>query len=389
MISSGGKKAVIQMATYYPTSTSASQLNVDFEQSFAPLLNYTPPKKKCCNLSGVSILYFVLFFDRFSQFCLTWSLQLEVLSILQTYENIYSSSTQTLFEYFISVANIISYGLGYLFAPLFGYLADAYWGRYRVILGSLCLLFISILGKMVFIGILIHLCPQEIGFNTYIPSKNVTSTYYSNFTCFSVHNATYPSSDHFWGVIAGVALAFFFVVSSLSYSGIFANLCPFFVDQVEGSSERGLTTLFHKYYWVSNLGSFLAAILVPSLQYFSFSLPFVICLLSNITSIVLIVAFRSKFIFQPPSRPYPLSLIKKVVLSSFGRREDDRDVVPSKKSMLCYPTNVLNRAKVTQGGRFQVETVEDSKAFFRLLTVFFSFMGIYYIQSQVRYCLYV
>ena len=383
MINGGEKRPLIQVPTY-STSEDARQVDVDYEQSFAPLLNYTPPKKKCCHISGISILYFVLFFHRLSQYCLTWSLLLEALTILQTYENIYSDKTQRVFEYFISIGNIVSYGLGYLLAPLFGYLADAYWGRYRVILGSLCLLCISMLGKAIFIGILIHLCPQELTLNTYVPSRNYTFPYFTNFTCYNSHFVG-DSSDSVLGVIAGVALTFFFVVSSLSYSGIFANLCPFFVDQVEGSSERALTTLFHKYYWVSNLGSILAACLVPSLQYLSFSFPFLICVLSNVTSIVLIVVFRKKFIFQPPNRPYPLSLIKQVVINAFGKREDDEYAVTSKKSMLCYPTSVLDRAKVTHGGRFQVETVEDSKAFFRLLTVFFSFMGIYYMQSQVRY----
>ena len=369
----------------YTRSNNDCQSDVDFEQSFAPLLNYTPPKKKCCHLSGVFVLYLVLFFHRFCQFSLTWSLQLEVVTILQTYENIYSSSTQAVFEYFISIGNIISYGLGYLLAPFFGYVADAYWGRYRVILGSLCLLFISMLGKAIFIGILIHLCPQQLSIDTYVPAKNITFSYFSNFTCFALHNGEDPSG-HVLGVIAGIALAFFFIVSSLSYSGIFANLCPFFVDQLEGSSERALATLFHKYYWVSNLGSFLASFVVPSLQYFNFSLPFVLCVLSNLTSIGLIIVFKRKFIFQPPNRPYPLSLIKKVVVNSLSRREEERETVPSKGYLLCNPTKLLNRAKVTHGGRFQVGTVEDSKAFFRLLTVFFSFIGIYYIQSQVSDC---
>lgn len=372
------------MNTY--SHNHSTSLDPCLDQSSELLLNYTPPKKKRFQVSGVFVLYFVLFFHRLTQFCLTWSLQLELLVLLQTYENIYSTSTEATFETFISVGNIVSYGLGYLLAPIFGYLADAYWGRFRVILGSLFLLTFSLLCKVIFVGILTHLCPQETSLNPYyIPSTGQTFSYFTNFTCFAFSSDNDPiSQDYVLGVFAGIGLVIYFLASSISFSGLFANLCPFFVDQVEGSSELVLTTLFHKYYWVSNLGSVAAAILIPLLQYFTIAIPLVIAILSNITSIIIFIVFRKKFISQPPSRPYPLSLIKKVVFSSFRRRNEDEDErPPTKTSLLCYPTQILDRAKIINGGRFLVETVEDSKAFFRLLAVFLSFIGIYYIQIQV------
>ncbi|KAI6657412.1 Solute carrier family 15 member 4 isoform X1 [Oopsacas minuta] len=374
------------MATYHANS-STNEGDSNLEQTFEPLLNYKPPKKKCFQVSGISILYIVLFFHRLTQFSLTWALQLELLTLLKVYENVFSTSTESVFESFIIIGNIISYGLGYLLSPIFGYLADAYFGRYRVILGSLCLLFVSLLSKVIFIGILMHLCPQVVTLqNIFIPSTNQTFGYFSNFTCFQSHSSEIPSHTAL-GIIAGIAIVSFLVVSSISFSGLFANLCPFFVDQVEGSSEVALSTLFHKYYWVSNLGSVVAAILIPMFQYFSLSISLVISIISNVTTIILFFMYRKRFISQPPHKPYPLSLIKKVVISSFRKRDDDLDdlddrTVLRRRPMLCHPTGVLDRAKVSNGGRFQVETVEDSKAFFRLLAVFLSFMGLYYIQIQ-------
>ena len=370
------------MNTHVHSTTEEADASLD--QSFAPLLNYTPPKKKRFQVTGIGVLYFVLFFHRLTQFCLTWSLQLELLTLLQAYENIYSTSTEATFETFISIGNILSYGLGYLLAPIFGYLADAYLGRFRVILGSLFLLTFSLLSKVIFIAILTYLCPQETYLTDYhIFSTNQSFPFFTNFTCFAFSNDNDPITHQYVpGVFAGIGLTVYFLASSISFSGLFANMCPFFVDQVEGSSELVLTTLFHKYYWVSNLGSVTAAILIPFVQYFNLGIPVGIALLSNITSIIIFIVFRKQFISQPPNRPYPLSLIKKVVISSFRRRDED-ERSRTKTSLFCYPTQILDRAKITNGGRFQVETVEDSKAFFRLLAVFLSFIGIYYIQIQV------
>ena len=378
------KKSSFAMNTYSHARSTTRSVETTLDQSFEPLLNYTPPKKSRFQITGIVVLYFVLYFHRLTQFCLTWSLLLELLTLLQVYENIYSTSTESTFETFISIGNILSYGLGYLLSPVFGYLADAYWGRFRVILGSLFLLTFSLLSKVIFIGILTHLCPQNIFLGAYnIHSTNQSFPYFTNFTCFTSSPGVDPiAHEYVLGVFAGIGLIVYFLASSISFSGLFANLCPFFVDQVEGSSELVLTTLFHKYYWVSNLGCVTAAILVTTLQYFNLAIPIVIAILSNTTSIIIFIVFRKKFISQPPFKPYPLSLIKKVVLSSFRKREEDEQS-PTKVSLLCYPTLILDRAKVSNGGRFQVETVEDSKAFFRLLAVFLSFIGIYYIQIQV------
>ena len=381
-------------STSYRVNTGTSSLNdsqLKFEQSVEPLLHNSSPEKKRRPVSGVFILYLVLFFYRLAQFSLTWALQLQLIALLKIYENVFSKSTEYVFEALVSTATIISYGLGYLLAPLFGYIADAYWGRYKVILASLWLLLISLFVKIIFVVISEVLCPQELSFHdTYIPKLNVTFQFYSNFTCLSLNSTSTngSSSDYALCVIAGIALGIFFIISSLSYSGIFANMCPFIVDQSEGSSERVLTSLFHKYYWVSNLASFLAAVFVPSSQYFNFSFALILAFFSTISAIVLFVCFRKKFIVQPPHRPYPLSLVKQVVINSLSKREDEFSAKPSTTSLLCHPTRALDRAKIAKGGRFQVETVEESKAFFRLISVFIAFIGMYYMQIQVSLFLY-
>ena len=222
-----------------------------------------------------------------------------------------------------------------LMYPVTGWLADYKVGRHRMMLVGLVLLFVG----------------------------------YSSFSfAVSFYPPAFPRPPY------GV-LYICVVIISIGTAAFQSNAIPFGADQIMFGTSEQLSSYFHWYYWVRNLGVFLG--LIPCLLQadekivLGISLASVVCV-----SFALVTdsCCRNK-LFIEPARKNPLKSVLKVVwfavtakrpqrVSAFGYDGRDR---PSK----------IDLAKAKHGGICSVDEVEDVKTVLQLLPVLLAVGGVY------------
>ena len=244
-----------------------------------------------------------------------------ILIYLEINQALYSQTS--LFKYLILIFEI--------FYPLFGWIADAWIGRYRAILYG----FYSLIIGCVF------LTASAI---TYEFNPLVSQSFL--YTC-SAFN-------------------------SLGIAAIYANILPFITDQMIGASGDELSAAVHWWYW--------------SLQVPSVVLTYFVCVLRNILLEILLlmliflsfsgvaIALSSLFLGQHwlnkiPQITNPIKHIAKVL--NYARKNK----YPRNRSALTYweqdiPSR-LDLGKDKYGGPFSEEEVENVKTTLRLIPVIF------------------
>ena len=238
---------------------------------------------------------------------------------------------------------VISIATFVLCCPLAGWLADVYFGRYKVMHAGLWIMWI---GSNVYV--LMHIVQFEVSESEHVLNNSVR-------------------------VLAKVAI-------TIGYTAFFVNVVPFGMDQMlEASAEeisafihwfifafyagRGIAELGNLFYSCSHLQTITA-------HMFQSLIPVVLL------SLVLCCDFllRSWLVIEPESRN-PLKLLFRVLKfnathkhpirrSAFTHCEDER---PSR----------IDLAKSKYGGPFTTEEVEDVKTFLRMLVVTITFCAVY------------
>ena len=218
-----------------------------------------------------------------------------------------------------------------IFYPLFGWIADAWIGRYRAILYGL---YSVIIGCVFFTGSVI-----AYEFNTLV-------------------------SQIFFYLCS--------VFNSLGLAAIYANSLPFITDQMIGASGDELSAAVHWWYW--------------SLQFSSVVLVDFVCTLQNSPPVILLlilifisfsgltISLSSLFLGQhwlnkTPQITNPIKHIAKVL--NYARKNK----YPRNRSALTYweqdvPSR-LDLGKDKYGGPFSEEDVENVKTTLRLIPVIF------------------
>ena len=216
-----------------------------------------------------------------------------------------------------------------IFYPLFGWIADAWIGRYKAILIGLYLLIIGCVFLTVY-------------------------TIFKYFDRFVYHFFLYTS----------------IVISSLGIAAVNANTLPFITDQMIGASANELSATVHWWYWSQNFPSMIA--------YNEF------CILQDQTTQILISIFLSFFglaialssIFlcqhwldKTPQITNPIKHIAKVL--NYARKNK----YPRNRSAFTYweqdiPSR-LDLGKDKYGGPYSEEEVENVKTTLRLIPVIF------------------
>ena len=215
-----------------------------------------------------------------------------------------------------------------IFFPLFGWIADAWIGRYKTILYSLCLLVLASISLT-----------ASVIINDFQPLFSQIFLHASN------------------------------IFNLLGTAAIYANMLPFITDQMIGASGDELSAAVHWWYWSEFFPFFIA-----------YSMP---CILHNTPQIVtsiflsftgLAIALSSLFICQhlldkTPQITNPIKHIAKVI--NYARKNK----YSRNRSALTYweqdiPSR-LDLGKDKYGGPFSEEEVENVKTTLRLIPVIF------------------
>jgi len=216
----------------------------------------------------------------------------------------------------------------YLLFPLIGWIADAKFGRYKVILSSLYFIFFVSLSATITYGF------------TFSPAYNQTAVF-----------------------VVERLMTFALI---LGFGGIHANMIPFLVDQLLGASGEQLSAVIHWYFFSLYSGLLVDLVLscatdVRSVVYLVFLA--VQCIL--LLLVLLSSCFLHRWLDKQPQISNPIKLIARVL--NYARKNK----CPRNRSAFTYldeehPSR-LDFGKDKFGGPFIEEEVEDVKTVLRLL----------------------
>ena len=234
-----------------------------------------------------------------------------------------------------------------LLYPFAGWLADVYFGRYKIIQYSMWLMWIG----MVAMGISLLLL-------------------------------------HYLGGVRGVHETVFYclfpvtiVIMQMGMAGTKANLIVFGIDQLQDSSADELNAFIAWYAWVEIFGLSLVMYFCgwTGLQLELTVLIHVVAQAACVTAALCLDLVCRKWLITDPETPNPLRIVVRVIKYAAQNK------VPRQRSAFTYcETDIPSRidfAKKRYGGPFTAEQVEDVKTFFRLLLVMSTFFG-YYIGGE-------
>lgn len=228
-----------------------------------------------------------------------------------------------------------------LLYPLAGWLADTKFGRYRVMKGSIWIMWVACI-----ILLVDHLLLQY-----FIDLKN--------------------DIYHFLSVPVVVIV---YIVNAMALAGFQANIIPFGLDQMEDASTEQFSSFVHWYYWTRNFSLGLVATIVlysaiphcPIPEY-SDKIDFIVLVLEvGLLSLALILDFCfSRVLVKEPKARNPLKIVFRV--SMFVARHKQP---VGQRSAITYDRGYYSRvdlATLPYGGPFEVEDVEAVKTFWRMM----------------------
>ena len=226
--------------------------------------------------------------------------------------------------------------LGVVMAVLYvfaGWLADVYFGRYKVMKGSIWIMWLGSVGGTLLL--MIHL--------------------------FSPHD-----------VLKLISIVVGFMCVTIGSPGLIVNAVPFGTDQMLGASSEEISSFIHWFVWAMYAGIASGYFVVNSLhctgmeddQAILVSMLFAVA----VSSVALCLDFlcRNWLVIEPVSQN-PLKSIFSVLKYAATHNH------PARRSALTYweediPSRI-DLGKSKYGGPFTTEQVEDVKTFFRLLVV--------------------
>ncbi|KAM7416289.1 hypothetical protein PAMA_018385 [Pampus argenteus] len=273
-----------------------------------------------------------------------------------------------------SQAPLMFMGVTYLISPFGGWLADAYLGKFWTIASSLILYLIG----MLFFPFIsnedsrINLCGEEMAFPVQ-PAEclSTNSTPPSNVTC--------PIRTPYCGPVVYSGL---FLIA-LGVGTVKSNITPFGADQVKDRGPEATRRFFNWFYWCINLGAILSLGGVAYIQQnLSFELGFIIPTVCLGVSFLVFLLGRTVFITKPADGSAFTDMFKILGFACCSQK-------PKEPNLLRNKPKLLDSAKVTYGGKFPEEKVEELKALVKVLPVFLALIPYWtvYFQMQTTYIL--
>lgn len=261
----------------------------------------------------------------------------------------------------VAVNIVLQSALPFLIYPIAGWIADAKIGRYKVIRGSLWLIWI---GALLFLGV-----------------KIVT---------YALRHVILPNAtDEFSPVLVFTVLIY--LLNAIGIAGFQANFIPFGVDQMEDGSSEQYSAFIHWYYWTRNssIGLIVTLLIQSSKGYCEdkkdlysghelsdrYDLIILLLQVGCVTlAVCLDLVFSNQVLNKDPKVHNPL---KKVWMISTFIIKNDTFVGYRKAITYTYdsPVQRSDFAKKMYGGPFDSDHVEDVMTFWKIL-VFISSLGL-------------
>ncbi len=281
------------------------------------------------------------------------------------------------FPWRIVAANmVLQSAVPFLIYPIAGWIADAKIGRYKVIRGSLWLIWI---GALLFLGVKI----VSYSIRYVIPISNAQRI----------------------GESPALVLLFtlIYVLNAIGIAGFQANFIPFGVDQMEDGSSEQYSAFIHWYYWTRNssIGLIVTLLIQSSKGYCEkkemensyenepinrYDLIILLLQVGCVTlAVCLDLVFSNQVLNKDPKVHNPL---KKVWTVSKFIIQNDTFVGYRKAITYSYdsPVQRSDFAKRMYGGPFDSDHVEDVKTFWKMLVFIFSLgLGGVFLNDAVSY----
>ncbi len=219
-----------------------------------------------------------------------------------------------------------------LLYPVLGWLADALFGRYRVIKWSLRVLWVLLICSSMSIALL--------------------KFYY--------HDHEEPKK------LKKAFTIIFYIPVSLGLGGFQANIVQFGTDQLADASSSEINSFIRWYSWIWFLSSALSGLLqwcvCPKYEVYGYLL-----LPTLFTVVITLDHLFNHWLDKEPATVNPFALIFKVLWYAIKNK------YPRQRSAFTYgeekPYSRIDLAKNRYGGPFTTEQVEDVKSFFRIVNV--------------------
>ena len=241
------------------------------------------------------------------------------------------------------------------FFPLAGILADIKYGRYKTVVTSLHIVFLSLLPAAAIAAFIIQ-----------------ASLFHWPLALIVV-----------LGILGGIVV----IMSLVGLIGFTANVVQFGLDQLHDSPAEDSTLFIHWYVWTYYASfSIVQLILTLSLRYQTYSIivlaliPVVVVMVLGIT--LCLVSSRRRWFLIEPGTLNPYKLVYRV--TKFARQHK----IPVQRSAFTYCEDELpsglDLGKEKYGGCFNTEQVENVKAFYGILKVLFSFGIVFFLNFSAN-----